>query len=259
MPTKTVIQSLSRGLHLMEVLADAHDGMSLRHLAESLGVKSPTAHNLVQTLVMQGYAEQRPGSPRYFLGPAASRLATRADPDDLRRRLTEQMSQIQSEHPQLQVIFSEAIDGEVVPTLRLQPERPNYIDRQPGAPMNPYNAASPLVFQAFWSATTRSAYRRRYPFDVFAGPPWRDLEHLDRFLQQVRQLGYSRPPARGTPGSEHEFKVAVPIWDAQNRLYGVLGAYLYTEGVTTDEDTRQHLTQRLLQASHALCPVSSSS
>jgi DNA-binding IclR family transcriptional regulator len=62
------IQSLARGLSILDMLANAEDGMSVTELARQLGVDKSSASRLVQTLARRGYAEQDPLSRRYRLG-----------------------------------------------------------------------------------------------------------------------------------------------------------------------------------------------
>ena len=63
----TQIQSLARGLTIIELLANHQDGISITELAKELDVNKSTASRLVQTLVKQGYVEQVPDSRRYQL------------------------------------------------------------------------------------------------------------------------------------------------------------------------------------------------
>ena len=69
------IQSLARGLKIMELLAASTDAVSVTELADELGIDKSSASRLVQTLANHGYAEQDAQSRRYRLGPQIVRLS----------------------------------------------------------------------------------------------------------------------------------------------------------------------------------------
>lgn len=97
-----MIQSVTRALQLLEALDSAWPGhVSLTELAAQTGLKAPTAHSLLHTLVAMGYVEHSTITRRYALGEracaighpryAADVLAKAAAPyvDSLRRELNE--------------------------------------------------------------------------------------------------------------------------------------------------------------------------
>lgn len=69
------IQSLARGLKILELLAAASGGMSTTELAEQLDVDKGSASRMVQTLARYGYAEKDMDNRRYRLGPQIVRLS----------------------------------------------------------------------------------------------------------------------------------------------------------------------------------------
>ena len=71
------VQSLGRAFDLLEVLAEAGDGLTLSALATGSGLPAPTIHRLMATLIQRGYARRLP-SRRYALGPRLIHLGERA-------------------------------------------------------------------------------------------------------------------------------------------------------------------------------------
>ncbi|HVO69810.1 MAG TPA: IclR family transcriptional regulator [Aggregatilineaceae bacterium] len=69
------IQSLARGLKIMELLSAAENGISITELADQIGVDKSSASRLVRTLAIYGYAEQDTATRRYRLGPQIVRLS----------------------------------------------------------------------------------------------------------------------------------------------------------------------------------------
>ncbi len=63
------IQSLARGLRILEILAASSKGVSVTELAEALELDKGSASRLVATLANYSYAEKDPISRRYLLGP----------------------------------------------------------------------------------------------------------------------------------------------------------------------------------------------
>ena len=91
--------------------------------------------------------------------------------------------------------------------------------------MNPFESASPLCFQAYWTAEETESYRHRHPFTTQMMSLWKSVEKLDLFLQRVRELGYSKPPIYHA----EDFRCAVPVWAQGDRLIGVLGVGIWLE------------------------------
>ena len=56
------IQSLARGLKLMELLAASPEDVGVTELANEMGIDKSSVSRLIQTLAAYGYAEQDPVS-----------------------------------------------------------------------------------------------------------------------------------------------------------------------------------------------------
>ena len=69
------IQSLARGLKILELLDGSREGLGITDLADLLGVDKASASRLVATLVNYGYAEKDPQSRRFQLGPQVVTLS----------------------------------------------------------------------------------------------------------------------------------------------------------------------------------------
>lgn len=62
------IQSLTRGLQIVEMVWQAGRSVGITELAEKLGVDKSSASRLVKTLVASGYLQQERGSRRFIVG-----------------------------------------------------------------------------------------------------------------------------------------------------------------------------------------------
>src|SRR5882757_6229444 len=75
MPHNELIQSLLRAVDVIELVAQSERGLSVGEVCNSLGLKQPTAHNLIRTLIARDFVEKTTSPVRYRLGPAVTRLA----------------------------------------------------------------------------------------------------------------------------------------------------------------------------------------
>ena len=62
------VQSLSRGLALLEKIAEAESGVLLTDLAAQLGLPASTAHRLLNTLEQQGFVRQEIAQQLWYVG-----------------------------------------------------------------------------------------------------------------------------------------------------------------------------------------------
>jgi len=67
-PARRKIQSVERALSLLELLAEATDGIRLNDIANTLGLNVSTCHHLLSTLMDRGYIAQSGKGRVYFLG-----------------------------------------------------------------------------------------------------------------------------------------------------------------------------------------------
>ncbi len=92
MPAST-IQSLDRGLTILELTAQARQPVALTDFAAALKIDRSSAFRLVNTLKQHGFLVQLPGGKGYVLGTAARRLAGTFQLSDL-------LLQVAKEHVQ---------------------------------------------------------------------------------------------------------------------------------------------------------------
>ena len=73
MPGNELVQSLVRGVKVLEVIVDAEREIRLNDIVKAVGLKTTTVHNLLRTLVAQEYVEKANGSG-YLPGPMVIKL-----------------------------------------------------------------------------------------------------------------------------------------------------------------------------------------
>lgn len=77
-PRSSYVQSLARGLQLLELLSLSEEPMGLPELSRVLNVDPSTVYRLLGTLLQHGYVRQDPDSKRYCLSLKVVELSRRA-------------------------------------------------------------------------------------------------------------------------------------------------------------------------------------
>jgi len=77
---KTVIQSLSRAIAILNCFGDAEE-LGITEISKKAGLHKSTAFNLVTTLELHGFLEQNERTGKYCLGNELFRLGTRVKSD----------------------------------------------------------------------------------------------------------------------------------------------------------------------------------
>lgn len=90
--SQTLIQSLQRGLRLVEVVVD-RGPRTARDLSDAIGIGLPTTYHLLRTLVHEGYLVRMPGG-LYALGPQLHSAAEREKDASVVRVLREGLSEL---------------------------------------------------------------------------------------------------------------------------------------------------------------------
>lgn len=212
-----LVQSLLRGLEILELVGGAEGGLSQADLAALLDVKQPTVANLTRTLLHKGYLRKQSRPVRYRLGRALQDLVEREQSRNLLRLAAEEIRAMSREVEEVTIVYTEAFGGDLLPRLRLSSEAPLYLERRPRAPLSPYSSASGLAMQAFMMPDDRQLFRQRFPLSEHNTGRWESQAQLDAFLETVREQGYI------DLGRGRNTAIAAPIYDVNQRLFAVLG------------------------------------
>jgi DNA-binding IclR family transcriptional regulator len=255
MPHNDLIQSLLRGVDILEFVARQESGVTLREISDTLGLKQPTAHNLVRTLISRGFLEKSEHPIRYRLGTAATRLATDHHSHALLGEGSQTLLWLGQEvdkvglrgngrTPEVQLGLARPVGGEVVQLLRLRLPGPFVVARS-HHPHHPYSSAVSNLYQAYCGQLDRDRYQRNHSFIDLGRDLWDSREQFERFLARVRRVGYCRPPFYPT---DH-LRLAAPVLGVDGRMLAMLG--MMVESSLPRADVRR-LTRLLIQAAATL-------
>lgn len=241
------IQSLDRGLRILDLVGQAPEGLTLSDLARALDLGKTTVHNLARTLVLNGHLASRRAPIRYVLGPALFRLIARQRRHALLERAAPTLLALARDFPGSAALLAEEAQGSVRVTLRVAPERPGIVERPLDRFSPPYANASSLLFLAYWNEEERHAFLLRHPLWETAGHLWPDQEKLEAALDQIRAQGYASLPS---PRS-HSTPFAFPLFSPSGELLAALGLAYHTTRKLSATSHRQ-IVARLRAAANTL-------
>lgn len=208
------IQSLARGLKILDLLGQSQDGISITELAETLGVDKGSASRLMSTLAHYGYAEKDEITRRFHLGAQVvslsrsvlTRLPLREAAKPYLRQLMEQTGECAhlAVPAQGKVMYIDQVESPA--TLR--------VNAQVGT-MNPLHCtALGKVLLAFGDLDFSNR------LDTFTPSTITDPEMLRLHLDEIRRLGYAVDDEEFDLGVRC---IAVPVFDFRGKVVGSMG------------------------------------
>ncbi len=235
------VQSLARGLRILDLLAQAHDTIGISEVAQDLGVDKSSAWRLLQTLVTHGYAIQDPESKRYRLGSHVVALSYAVLHDmplrDQARDFLYDLVEKTGECAHM-AVYSQGqalviADVETSATLRV---------------ITGVGRVAPLHCTAVGKALLAFG---KYPFpsELARYTPLTITDHqaLLRHLQQTRDQGFALDDEELTLGVRC---MAAPVYDLSGELVGSLGISGPTLRVTRERIVE--LSTLIVAAAHGL-------
>jgi IclR family KDG regulon transcriptional repressor len=235
------VQTLARGLVILEKLAEAQDGLGITELAEEFGVDKGSMSRLLHTLATYGFAEKDSRSRKYILGPQIVRLS---------RTMLTRMPLRETAKPYLHQLVDAT--GECAHLAIVAHGQALYIDQADSpsalrvttgvgtlAPL--YCTALGKVLLAFANAP-KPAELQRYTLRTITDPV-----SLERHLEQVHSQGYAIDDEEYNPGVRC---IAVPVFDYREQCVAAIGISGPTSRMTLEG--MQKLTETVQEIGGAL-------
>ena len=183
MANSDLVQSLLRGLDLIELLAARPEGAHLNDLAEAAGLKKPTAHNLLRTLAARGFAA-RDDAGRYVVGPALAAAAENAKRSDRVKLAETALLDLAGRFGGHVVTVATLTPTAVSCELRTSPDMPGVVQHPAGRDFMPYSSVSAIVLQAANPQEARPL-ETLYPFEEYGVGIWGDAAKFARVRAEV--------------------------------------------------------------------------
>ena len=208
------IQSLARGLKIMELLGQSQEGVSITELAVALGVDKGSASRLVSTLAHYGYAEKDDNTRRFHLGPQVVSLSrsvlTRLPLREAAKPFLRQLMERTGECAHLAVPAM----GKVLYIDQVESPATLRVNAQVGT-MNPLHCtALGKVLLAFGELEMPALLESYTPRTII------DTRRLRKNLDQVRVNGYAVDDEEFDLGVRC---IAVPVFDIHGKTAGSIG------------------------------------
>lgn len=202
------VQSLGRGMRILEVVSLKKEGAYLKDIAEEIGCSSAAAYHLVHTLVEAGYVKRLEDPARYVLGGKVIQLAENQKKDRFYEVLADQMRALARELSGAVIYLSEYIGGNVVVRFRTDVREMDRIREEGNRMLPPYVSAGSFVHIAFWSQEVLDEYQSRYSLEVYGLRFWRTRSAFKKALTELREQGVYLMPEK----SLLYLKLAVPVF-----------------------------------------------
>jgi IclR family KDG regulon transcriptional repressor len=246
MTFESEVRALSRGLHILEILASHSQGLSLSAIARKSGLAKSSTHRLLQTLIMNGYVRQdTENSDNYF---PSFKLLT------LSSQLIQHTDLTVIAHPHLE--FLAEMTGETVHLVLLDHDHAVYVAKvESPNPIRMYSQIghrAPLhctgvgkAILAFMPEEHQNAVLKgdlpRYTANTLSDPG-----ALRAHLEQIRCHGYA------IDNGEHEENVrciAMPLLTSAGRVVGAvsIAAVSYRVDLPTLESWQPLLAEHVHQ------------
>ncbi len=208
------IQSLARGLKILDKLATAEDGVGITELAQYLDVDKSSASRLVQTLVNYGYAEQNDSSRKYQLGAQVIMLCrdylNRIPLRDQARPFLQQLVDLTGEAAHLGVVTH----GQAVIIDDVESPAMLRVDSGVGRFMLLHCTAIGKCLLAYHDLPLPDELEHRTERTIV------DKQRLEQHLAEVRQQGYAFDDEENFDGVRC---LAVPVYGYKGTLVGTIG------------------------------------
>lgn len=247
MASNDLVQSLQRGMTIVDLVARSGSGLTLMEIADTLGVKRPTAFNLTRTLVAHRYLVKTTKPVRFALGAAVLENAEAWRHREIARQFEALVRRLAADIPNATVVLAEAMGEEIVAVHLIEKNRPEIVQHSATRRLAPYVHASTLCFLAFWSAEEERAYENRYPFGEYGSGVWGEEQRLRDFLKETRERGYV---AFESPNGR--FLVGFPVYSKEGNLLAAVGVSVATEHTLTHREKDSIVTkvQRRVEGLH---------
>jgi IclR family transcriptional regulator, KDG regulon repressor len=208
------IQSLARGLKILDLLAQSESGLSIGEVAHELGIDKSSALRLLQTLSAYGFTEKDTHTYRYSLGFHVVSLS---------RAILARIPLVEVARPYLKMLVEKT--GECAHLGILFKDRVLYVDQVESPATLRVNAevgqTAPLYCTALGKVILAfSDYPTPTKMQSFTKNTLIELEMLQKNLKKIQEQGYAL--------DEEEFDLgvrclAVPVFDFNKKLIGSVG------------------------------------
>ena len=227
-----MIQSLERAfkiLELMNSLECAQKGIGGLEISKRLGLKHPTVHNFLKSLVKLGYIEQDAETSKF-------RLALKAQ--ELGMNMIHCESLVMCAKPHLQALTEQTgetsllilLDNDKRHTVLIEEcKRPYRISVSSTIDQNFYGTSTGRVILANMEEKERQAFEKRIPMQPGFHYAPQSSGEMNKILQNIQKNGYECIPKGEVT------VIGVPLENKSSGLNAAIGIYFHSHSKTETE------------------------
>ncbi len=204
---KSGVQSVTRALSLLEIMADSPEECSLSEISEQANLPSSTVHRLLTSLVQVGYVAQDPATNRYSLGNNLIRLSHAAVKKHTLIRIARPWLEKTAAQTGETVNLTTRFGDSVIQLDHVDSPNMLRVSYPAGERFPLHASASGKVFLAFMPQTELNQLLTRTP-EAFTAATVVDHQRLAQEIELTRSRGYALDDAERELGVRC---VAAPI------------------------------------------------
>jgi IclR family acetate operon transcriptional repressor len=230
-PGSEPIKSVAKAAEIVKLIGNSAQGLRVSEVAAALGLKQPSTHHLVRTLLGCGFLRRRNGL--LVLGDELLQLGRSVCSTTFQDAAAVEMQRLFAVLPRCTVVLAEASRYTLELTQRISYERPHVLERVHGQRFHVYANAVGLLALACGDREFREHLQQRYPFAEHGQHLWGTSEKLATHLAAARDAGYLECPF----DRETSYRIAVPIRDGDGRFSAALGVSVVASQLAGERGT----------------------
>ena len=214
------ITSLTKGIKILEFLAESHEGVKLSEISKVVSMPSSNLSLFLNTLIESGYAIKNPTDNKYYVSNRLVEIANLIRPNRYMRLLSVSKPEIERIH----AIFDENVILAVVNNYqlylisRLQSTKSIQIVHNDG-PFIPHVTAGGKVVLACLTETQLAEYFKKTEWKSFTSQSMTEKELVLKQLEVIREKGYAIN--RGEY-EEEIMAIAAPIFENEQVIAALI-------------------------------------
>jgi DNA-binding IclR family transcriptional regulator len=186
-----VIQSLHRGLSILELIAGNPAGLTMAEVSRQIGLHTSTTFHLMRTLAALGYLTQEDGTKLYRVGPRVFQLAASAWSEvqlfNLATPILAEMAQQTGETSHLAILDR----GEAIVIHKIDGSSPVRLSERVGYPRPPHCTAIGKVLVAHLPEAELKAFLDTADLKAYTPKTVTSAALLQQEMDRVRRQGYA--------------------------------------------------------------------
>ncbi len=182
-----LVGSVVKALDILQLAAESPSSIRLCDIAERLEMKTPTAHNLVRTLISRNFLV-KDRNKRLCIGPAFFELPGRRRRGELLNRAEKVMRRLSVKFPDAVITLGELAGTEIFCRRRMSPDRLGEMQKPMNQSFHGYASVTGVALYLFGSVDTE-LWHRRWNFEEHGIPIYGSREKFNEEVKRYRKLG----------------------------------------------------------------------